>query len=263
MPADLWNKVQGRYRHYASRLLFRRPLVLCTRSPLISFTFDDFPESAWTVGGQILQRYGARGTYYAAFSLLGKVTPNSKMFSVDDAKCLLREGHELGCHTFDHFHAWRTSAGDFEASIVKNRQALEATIPGTTFGTLSYPYSEPRPLNKRAAGKYFPCCRAGHRDRNIGTIDLNGLGARFLEQYRGEPSRLKTLVDRNCRERGWLIFATHDISTNPSPFGCTAEFFEDIVRYAAQSGSRILPVVEAYKALVGASSEVNRSDSAT
>ena len=35
----------------------------------------------------------------------------------------------------------------------------------------------------------------------------------------------------------------------PSPWGCTPEFFEDIVKYALNSGARILRVVEAREAL--------------
>lgn len=251
LPTRLWKKLQGRYRGNASSLLYKRPLLLRSPYPLISFTFDDFPESAWRVGGEVLRRFDVRGTYYAAFGLMGKTTPNSKMFSAEDARCLVENGHELGCHTFDHYHAWQTEPAEFEASILRNRRALDEFIPGASFSTLSYPFSQPRPLNKKAAGKYFLCCRAGGREPNLGTIDLNGLGARFLEQYRGDPSILKELIDRNRHDRGWLIFGTHDISSTPSRFGCTPQFFEDIVRYAVQSGARVLPIVDAYKLLAG------------
>jgi hypothetical protein len=57
------------------------------------------------------------------------------------------------------------------------------------------------------------------------------------------------LIDRNKRERGWVIFATHDVSSNPSPYGCTPEFFENVVRYAQESGAQIVPVVSALNAL--------------
>lgn len=251
LPTRLWNKIRGCYERSASSLLFRRPLTVRSQYPLISFTFDDFPESAWQVGGDILRRFGVRGTYYAAFGLMGKSTPNSKMFSAQDVRCLLKEGHELGCHTFDHYHAWHTAPAEFEASIFRNRRALAEMIPGLSFSSLSYPIGQPRPLNKKTAGKYFLCCRAGSRSANLGTIDLNALAARFLEQYRQEPRTLKKLIDDNRLTRGWLIFATHDISSSPSRFGCTPEFFEDIVQYAVQSGAEVLPVTEALRVLTG------------
>lgn len=253
-PASIWKKIEGRYKGNTSRYFFRRPCVIRCDVPLISFTFDDFPVSAWRIGGAILRRWGVKGTYYAAFGLMDNATLYSEMFSAEDAKSLLDEGHELGCHTFDHLHSWQTKRSDFEASILRNGNVLDKLIPGTTFKTLSYPYSEPSPLNKLAAGKSFLCCRAGHRRPNVGKVDLNGLGAHFLEQYRGTPNTMKELVDSNRRERGWLIFATHDIATEPSRFGCTPECFEDIVRYAVESGAQVLPVIEAFRFLAEAPS---------
>ena len=49
--------------------------------------------------------------------------------------------------------------------------------------------------------------------------------------------------------KGWLILATHDVCDNPSPYGCTAQFFETVVQHAVQSGARVLPVVSALEAL--------------
>jgi hypothetical protein len=60
---------------------------------------------------------------------------------------------------------------------------------------------------------------------------------------------LKSLVDQNRQANGWLIFATHDVCKDPTPYGVTPELFEDIVQYAAKSGARILPVVQAWEAL--------------
>ena len=38
---------------------------------VVSFTFDDFPRSAWSNGGAVLEEYDVRGTYYAAMGLAG------------------------------------------------------------------------------------------------------------------------------------------------------------------------------------------------
>src|SRR5206468_12321912 len=109
---------------------------------------------------------------------------------------------------------------------------------------------------KRVAGRHFVCCRAGGRlPINVGMADLNLLSATFLEKSRDRPDAVKALIDENTRERGWLIFATHDVSDNPSPFGCTPDFFEQVVRWAVESGARILPVVRALEVLQGPSSE--------
>ena len=57
------------------------------------------------------------------------------------------------------------------------------------------------------------------------------------------------MIDRNSLSRGWLIFATHDVTDNPSPYGCTPTFFQGVVDYAAKSGAMLLTVGEACEKL--------------
>ena len=240
-------------------MLFRRRFAVRPALPLISFTFDDFPRSAFLEGGSILRRHGARGTYYASLGLMGKQSPVGPLYEADDLKELIGIGHELGCHTFGHCHSWNTAPGVYERAILKNRQALSELLPGVSFQTFSYPHSAPRLAVKKVAGRHFSCCRlgglrpgryifrhaAGGQTFNSGITDLNLLCAFFLEKSRDNPEAVKSLIDQNARARGWLIFATHDVCQNPSPFGCTPEFFEQVVQWSVESGARILPVVKA------------------
>ena len=233
-------------RHCARRLVNVEPAV-----PLISFTFDDFPRSALSGGGTILKQHGLRGTYYVALGLMDREIPAGRGFSAADLVQAADEGHELGCHTFAHCHAWETRPKVFEESIIENKRRLGELLPGYVFGTLSYPIYSPRPATKRRAAKYFSCCRGGDQTFNVGPTDANSLQACFLEKSRDNPDALKRLIKENCLARGWLIFATHDVSPTPSPFGCTPGFFADIVQYAVSSGSRILPVGQAWEARCG------------
>jgi len=250
----LWARVQGRYRRSVARFLFRRPFEINSKIPFVSFTFDDFPRSALLTGGAILKHFGLTGTYYASFGLMGKQAPTGTMFLPEDLKTLFEQGHELGCHTFGHCHAWDTKSSVFEDSIIKNWLVLSELFPGASFRTLSYPISVPRARTKQRITKHFVCCRGGGQTFNVGTSDLNYLYAYFLEQSRNNPDAVKNLIDQNRRARGWLIFATHDICKTPTPFGCTPDFFEDIVQCAVDSGARILPVVQAWEALCTSSS---------
>jgi hypothetical protein len=79
----------------------------------------------------------------------------------------------------------------------------------------------------------------------VGHADLNQLSAFFLEKTRGDFRLIKDIIEQNNRAKGWLIFATHDVSSRPSPYGCTPEFFRDVVHHAVDSGARILPVADA------------------
>jgi peptidoglycan/xylan/chitin deacetylase (PgdA/CDA1 family) len=210
----------------------------------VSFTFDDFPRTA-LVGAKILETYGVAGTFFVSLGLLGKDSPSGPICTAEDLRALRQRGHELGCHTYSHCHSWDTSPVDFELSILQNRKALREIIADAEFRSLSYPKSEPRPHTKRLTSRHFSCCRAGGQTLNSGTIDLNQLSAFFIEQSKGCFQPIRDLIDRNREERGWLIFATHDVCPNSSRFGSTPEFFTQVVQYSLESGARILPMIQA------------------
>ena len=247
----LWEKVQGRCQRSVAKYLWRRQARMSNEVPYISFTYDDFPRSALHIGGAILSQFGVRGTYYASFGLMGTHAPTGLICLPDDAKRVLAEGHELGCHTFSHCDSWETIPEVFEASIIENRRALDELVPGASFESLAYPIAGPRHDTKRRMEKYFRCCRAGGQTYNVGNVDLNLLKAYFLEKSRENIDSVKQLIDKNAGACGWLIFATHDISKDPTPYGCTPSFFQAVVKYSVESGARILPVARVLDRIFG------------
>jgi len=249
------SRVKARLRQEAAARLARRPLLMRNAEPLVSFTFDDFPRSALWEGGAILQAHGVAGTFFTSFGLMGRVGPTGEMFSAVDLNELARQKHEIGCHTYDHYHAWDTAAADFEASIIRNREALSKHMPGVHFRTFSYPISSPRPRIKRRTGQYFACCRGGGQSYNLGTADLSNLAAFFIEQSRDNFDAIERLIENNASQRGWLIFATHDVSKSPTQFGCTPSMLEKIVRRALRTGARALSISKALQLVTGADSQ--------
>jgi peptidoglycan/xylan/chitin deacetylase (PgdA/CDA1 family) len=225
-----------------ARWFGQRPCRIQMESPVISFTFDDFPRSALTNGGAILREHGVNGTYYASFGLMGSQAPTGEIFTPEDVDALVRQGHELACHTFDHCDSWETDPNDFEASILRNREAVARHVPGLTFKSFSYPISWPRPDTKRRVAAHFECARGGGQTFNTGVGDLNYLKAFFIEQSRDNFETIKQAIDGNARARGWLIFATHDVCDRPTRFGCGPALFEQIVAYSAKSGAHVLPI---------------------
>ena len=226
----------------AARWFGRRPYRIEVESPVISFTFDDFPRSAFTNGGAILSQYGFSGTYYASFGLMGQQRSTGEMFRREDLQELISQGHELACHTFDHCDSWETTPADFEASILKNRRAAAQLVPTVSLKSFSYPITWPRPATKRRIASLFQCARGGGQTFNVGMVDLNYLKAFFIEQSRDDFDAIKHIIDDNTKAMGWLIFATHDVSHNPTRFGCTPALFERIVGYAEKSGAHVLAV---------------------
>jgi peptidoglycan/xylan/chitin deacetylase (PgdA/CDA1 family) len=254
---NLLVRIINKYQTMVSSLCYRRPFKMQNKTPYISFTFDDFPNSALHKGGSILMRFGFKATYYASFGLMGTEGPSGKIFDLGDIKELLSLEHEIGCHTFAHCHSMETDSRTFEDSIIKNRNTLNELIPGACFKSFSFPISGPLADTKRRAGRYFTCCRGGGQAFNSGKIDLNLLNAYFLEKSRDKPQIVKEFIDRCCQSLGWLIFVTHDISENPTQYGCTPSFFEEIVTYCNDSGARILPVGKALEKIFGESKTTN------
>lgn len=252
---SLFSKIKGKYHRSLANRLVRRMIEIKTPTPMISFTFDDAPKTAFDTGGAILRLYGAKATYYVSLGLLGSETEVGAIASSDDLLLAEQEGNELGCHTYHHLDAWETSTDQYMASVLENGRALDKILPGVNFKTFAYPkngakFSVKSPLQER-----FICCRGGGQTTNVGMADLNLLKACFLDKRQNvDMDFIKNLIDYNTAFRGWLIFVTHDIADNPSPFGCTPEFFAKVVEYSALSGAMLLPVSDACQKLLAADS---------
>jgi peptidoglycan/xylan/chitin deacetylase (PgdA/CDA1 family) len=241
-----WNK----YRRILVNRYGRRPFAMPADVPYISFTFDDFPRSALLEGGRTLIKHAVRGTYYISLQLVGSPSCVGEIATKDDLRSALAAGHELGCHTFEHLDGCNSSATAFERSIASNKAALAELLPDGRFSVFAYPLDGPVLAIKRAVGRHFVCCRGGGQTFNSGSIDLNLLSAYFLDRRnQGHIEEVRKLIAENTAQRGWLIFATHDVAAQPSPYGCTPAFFEEVVRLAVTSGARVVPVMQACREL--------------
>jgi peptidoglycan/xylan/chitin deacetylase (PgdA/CDA1 family) len=242
-------RLHNRIGRDLAQWLCRRTVRVQLEKPVISFTFDDFPRSALLTAGPMLRAQGILGTYYTSFGLMGQTAPTGEIFLREDLNEFVKQGHELACHTFDHCHSWNTAPAEFEASILRNQTALAEILPGKLFNNFSYPISHPRPDTKRRTAQHYRSARGGGQTFNHGTTDLNYLKAFFIEQSRDNVNAIKQVIDANTAANGWLIFTTHDVSANPTRFGCTSEVFKQVVEYSAKSGAAILPVNEALERL--------------
>ncbi len=252
---NLLSKIKGKYNRTLVNNFCQRLVKLNTSTPVISFTFDDAPKSAYDMGGAILNSYGAKATYFVSLGLLGTETEVGTIANSDDLVSAIEHGHELGCHTFDHVDAWETPRDQYMQSVEKNGQALKKIIPGGKFRTFAYPKNGALLSVKSPLQERFICCRGGGQLPNVGTMDLNLLKSCFLDRRtKIDMQTVKKLIDYNKSQRGWLIFSTHDISDKPSIYGCTPEFFQEVVAYSVHSGAMILPVADACEKLLQASS---------
>ena len=80
---------------------------------------------------------------------------------------------------------------------------------------------------------------------NTGTADLLMLRANRIYERRNDLPRLVRLIDDVHNTGGWLIFYTHDVTEQPTPFGCSPRAFEHLLEASVNSGCKVLPVGEA------------------
>ena len=105
------------------------PFRMRNATPMVSFTFDDVPKSAATVGAAILEAHGAHGTFYVIGSQVGTSSPLWDMVDGEDVVALHRHGHEIACHTFSHKRACDLDAATLNAEIERNQQYLRSLDP--------------------------------------------------------------------------------------------------------------------------------------
>lgn len=224
------------------RRMHRRVVSLPHSGPIVSFTFDDFPRSAAAAGGPILEQYGARGTYYTAMDLMNRSGELGALFQESDLDDLLHKGHELAGHTFSHISARAVSCREFLTDAERGRQALEE-FSGSECGNFAYPFGDATLAVKAALGPKMTGSRGIIPGFNgPEEVDLNLLLANSLYGDMEQFAHATALIDENTRRKAWLIFYTHDVRPQPSPYGCTPALLEAVVRHAAESGCRILTV---------------------
>lgn len=245
---SLRTSVQAFRRSLLCRL-HTRPVSLRQSGPLVSFAFDDFPRTAYTVGGEILKKFGLRGTYYVAMGLMGTSRESGEHFGAADLRSAAADGHELASHTFSHCSIRQISLGAFLEDVGKGQRAMrEMGIPCLTTN-FAYPFGEVTLAAKKVLGKEMMSCRGIYSGLNGPLIDLNLLRANSIYGGLDRLTALERLIRENEQRGCWLILYTHDIRSSPSRFGCTPELFEAAVRLAVQRSTGVLPVAEVLRVL--------------
>lgn len=229
---------------------FRREVLLGDCGPIVSFSFDDFPRTALTVGGEILKAYRSRGTYYTAIGLMDSVNELGDQFQRGDLDILLQDGHELASHTYDHVSCRSLSSAKFKQEVEKGRRTLEELVGQYNSGNFAFPFGVVTLNAKKSVGQEVASSRGIWSGFNGPIVDLNLLRANSLYGDLTRRNHIQELILENERRRSWLIFYSHDVRSNPSRFGCTPNLLEFAVSFASQRCSRIATVAEVVAELV-------------
>ena len=228
-----------------NRLIRVRPwqvIQIPTQEAIVSFTFDDVPDSALSAGAAILEAHGVRGTFYISGGLEGRVEPDRTLIDAAGCKELAARGHEIGCHTYSHQDLRHVDRSFLRADLARNERYLNALDPRPGRRNFAYPYSSGSFGKRAMLADAFRTCRAGGEAINRGATDPTFLQSVGMQQPEGCPSGGTRWIDAVVADPGWLLFVGHDISPTPTPYGCTTSVFERLVGHAVERGCRVLTV---------------------
>lgn len=243
-----WPALRARVNNRLSRYFRKAPFRLRNAYPIVSFTFDDFPESAAVVGVPMLDQYNAKATFYVSGDLVGKWSGQWQGISSNGIVELHRRGHEIACHTFSHRRATDLGAAGLATEIEGNRRYLQGLDPSIRIENFAYPYGLGSVWRKTQLAKTFQSSRGIIPGVNSGVVDLQYLRSTPLIDRNIDCEGIDRAFDELTATNGWLIFYGHDVATEPSPYGCTPFLLQHALEAAARRSVRIMTVKDALRA---------------
>ena len=244
MP-DLSSSLPLKVSRRLARYVPTRPRLLRAQRPVVSFTFDDVPETAYTNGARLLDDYGLRGTFYIAPGICGKTEDHWRVLTRDQVADLARRGHEIGCHTNGHVAVQTLDAAALAEDDRQCRAALREICGDVPLRSFAFPFGNAGLARKFQLQGQYDTCRGIHVGTNRGLIDLAMLRVQELYDSTTGKAGVDRLLDDVQRRGGWLIFYTHDVAATPCNIGCTPELLDYALKSVTTRGITCMTVARA------------------
>ena len=232
-------------RKRTAHLLHKKPIQVKNQK-IISFTFDDVFDSSFQQGGNILKKYNAKGTFYLSMSFM-KGLGEKTLFTENALRESVKDGHEMGGHTFGHLSAFKVSKEELLKDMEKNEKKFKDLNLGIHFENFAYPYGDQVPMVKSSMGEAYQSNRGITEGVNNNLVDLNNLKAVRLFEKEYSIEHINKILEDFNKTGGWLIFYTHEVEENYSQWGCSPKYFEEVVKRTTELNIPIKTIKEALK----------------
>jgi peptidoglycan/xylan/chitin deacetylase (PgdA/CDA1 family) len=236
----------------ALRLVQGKPVQSRLTAPIASFSFDDAPVSAVTLGAEILERHGLRGTFYLNGANAGRTFEGRAQFDVADVRALHDKGHEIACHSFGHRRMRRVGQAELSSEFADNLAWARGILgPDFQFDSFAWPYGAYDHAARALAARKFTTSRGVYRGVNHGTMDFANLLTVPLEKRRMGQALLQSRIDKALATNGWIIFFTHDVADDCTDYGSPPEWLEEAVVMVKAAGIEVLTVADGARKALG------------
>lgn len=246
-PANVF----ARAKMAALNFFTQKPAHSRLDAPIVSFSFDDFPKSAASLGAQIMEDAGLLATYYLTGSNCQNSFENIEQYDASDVLRLHKAGHEIACHSFGHPRLRARSQAEIENDLSQNL-AFAKNLLGQDFEfeNFAYPYGEFDALSRKIMGQKFTTARGVYRGVNKGTMDFANLRTVPLERRRFSREYLAKYIKDAITNKGWIIFFTHDVGEECSDYGSTPAILHETIAAVRAANIEVLTVKDAAKVIM-------------
>ncbi|WP_300380695.1 polysaccharide deacetylase family protein [Henriciella sp.] len=217
----------------------------------VSICFDDFPKSAAIRAKHELDRRDWKATWYAVGSQMGTEHPGfGPMYDAEDLQALVRDGHEVGCHTYSHIDCRQVDNGAILEDVQENIAffANQGLPPARSF---AFPFGSVDVSSKRLLMSHMPVLRGVRPGLHQGMVDRGLLMATGIEDYNGGTRLALQQLEQLKRESGWLVIFTHDVREQPGPWGCSPEDFVSLLDAVDEAGAEVVTVADMFDRIAG------------
>ena len=224
---------------------------------MVSFTFDDAYSSACTMAADMIAAVDGHATYYVSGGFDRDLRGSAKFHNTKDLRRLYEAGHEIGCHGFYHLNYQSVPIETVRADIAANRAYFvehDLPIPNN----FAYPYGCVDRVVKRVCASYFTSCRGVQNSINCTNVDLALLKSTPLSSHHLTTTSIDALFNRLPNMGCWLIFFSHDVTSDPGPYDCTPSLLAHALTAAKSRGFPIMTVAAALRLILPRPSNTDR-----
>lgn len=222
------------------------------KRPLVSLTFDDGWESAYTEVLPLLDWYKMPATFYIISNVIGE----KRYLSKEELLAIFEKGHEIGAHSIDHSDLANLLPSLVEEQLARPKKLLEALIkvPVTDFAA---PYGSVSPAVLKLLPKYYASNRSSKEGYNT-MIGFNRYGL-LVQQIKRSTTidEIKAQLEFAQKNRFWLIYMYHQVDEGDLAWSTTTEKFEQQLKAIQDSN---IPVVTVREGLIEVMQQISGED---